>query len=674
MIQLWKLSGADAMLSLVHRSPFRRVFLVFVLVLSGSSAVRAAVPTPTPAPTPGQLDTTFVPAPGTNDAVNVVIPQPDGKVIAAGRFTFANNILRNRIARFNFDGSLDTSFDPGTGADGEITAAVLQTDGRIVVAGRFTSFNGFTHNGICRLNADGSVDQTFGLGNGINNPAALALALQSDGRIIVGGQFSQIDLTQRFNLARLNTNGSVDLSFDPLNGPSGDVNAIVIQPDGRIVIGGTFIGYNGFARGGVARVLGDGTLDLTFDSGVGTGGNVFALALQHNGQIILGGRFVQYSGTNRTFIARVFGDGSLDFGFNPVPDDWVQSLAVEPDDRILVGGFFTGINLFGRNRIARLNTNGSVDLTFDPGAGCVGSLTNDATQVRSIALQQFGRILLGGIFTSYNNQLRDNIVRLFDNAASFQNLSARAHVFTGQRILIAGFIIEGSENKPLLIRGLGPSLASLGIPTPLANPTLSLLDHTGALIAANDNWKDTQQTQIQATGLAPPNNLEAAILVTLSPGAYTVFLQGKAMTTGIALAEVYDVDPNVNAQPTNLSARAFVGTGSDVLIGGTIIGGNAGSLQRVLVRALGPSLASAGVATPLADPTLSLHNANGNVIASNDNWKNSQQADIAATGKAPPNDHESAILALLAPGNYTAIVAGKNGTTGVALVEFYSLP
>jgi uncharacterized delta-60 repeat protein len=229
--------------------------------------------------------------------VNVVIPQPDGKVIAAGRFAFANNIARNRIARFNFNGSLDTTFDPGTGADGEITAAVLQPDGRIIVAGRFTSFNGFTHNGICRLNANGSVDQTFGLGNGINNPAALALALQSDGRIIVGGQFTQVDLTLRNNLARLNTNGSVDLSFDPgPNGPSGDVNAIVIQPDGRIVIGGTFIGYNGFARGGVARVLGDGALDPSFDSGVGTGGSVFALALQHNGQIVLGGRFVPVLG------------------------------------------------------------------------------------------------------------------------------------------------------------------------------------------------------------------------------------------------------------------------------------------------------------------------------------------------------------------------------------------
>src|SRR4029077_17055310 len=163
-----------------------------------------------------------------------------------------------------------------------------------------------------------------------------------------------------------------------------------------------------------------------------------------NGQIVLGGRFAQYSGTNRTFIARVFGNGSLDFGFNPVPGNWVQSLAVEPDDRILVGGFFTDINGFGRNRIARLNTNGSVDLTFNPGAGCAGTLTNDTTQVRSIALQQFGRVLAGGVFTRYDNQLRNNVVRLFDNAASFQNLSARAHIFTGERILIAGFIVQGS--------------------------------------------------------------------------------------------------------------------------------------------------------------------------------------------------------------------------------------
>ena len=228
------------MISLVLRSPFFR-FLFFVS-LAGS--ITAA---PTPSPTPGRIDATFVPTPGTNDAVNIVLLQPDGKVIVAGRFTQANNVPRNRIARFNFNGSLDTSFNPGSGADAEITAAVLQPDGRIVVGGRFTSFNGFTHNRVCRLNADGSVDQSFGLGAGINN-SVFALALQSDGRILVGGQFTQVDLTLRFNLARLNTNGSVDLTFDPGSGPNGDVNAIVIQPNGAIIIGGTFIGYDGFNR------------------------------------------------------------------------------------------------------------------------------------------------------------------------------------------------------------------------------------------------------------------------------------------------------------------------------------------------------------------------------------------------------------------------------------------
>src|ERR1051326_30768 len=263
----------------VHRSRLFRLWLFFFLGLSYS-----ATAAPTPTPTPGRTDTSFVPAPGTNDAINVVIPQPDGKVIVAGRFTQANNVGRNRIARFNFNGSLDLTFDPGTGADAEITSAVLQPDGRIVVGGLFTHFNGIAHNRVCRLNANGSVDQSFGLGAGIDN-SVLALALQSDGRILVGGQFSQVDLTQRFNLARLNTSGSVDLSFDPGNGPNGDVNAIVVQPDGAIIIGGTFIAYNGLSRGGIARVLTNGALDFSFDSGVGTGGNVFALALQHNGQI-----------------------------------------------------------------------------------------------------------------------------------------------------------------------------------------------------------------------------------------------------------------------------------------------------------------------------------------------------------------------------------------------------
>jgi uncharacterized delta-60 repeat protein len=662
-----ELGAPNATITVVNRAQYARLLCLATFAVLTIGLAKAAIPAP------GQLDVAFAPTPGTDNAINIVVAQPDGKVIAAGRFTAANGVARNRIARFNSDGSLDQSFDPGTGPDGDIFAAVLQPDGRIVVAGSFTMFSGFPRNRRVRLNADGSVDPTFGFSGGING-TPFALALQKDGRIIIGGQFSQVDLVQRFNLARLNSDGTVDLTFAPGNGPNGDVNAIAIQPDGRISIGGTFIGYNGLARGGVARVLSDSSLDLTFDPGLGTGGNVFALALQPNGQIVIGGRFVQYAGNNRTFIARVNGDGSLDFGFNPIPNDWIQAIAAQPDGHLVIGGFFTNVNGSARNRIARLNVDGSLDLAFDPGGGFTGSLTSDATQVRSLALQRVNRIVAGGVFTSYNGATRANIARLFAAAAALQNISARAHVFIGERVLIGGFIIDGPQSKTVLIRGIGPSLATFGIATPLADPILKLHDHTGALIGSNDNWQDTQRSQIIDTGLAPTNDFESAIVTTLAPGAYTAIVQGKAMTTGTALVEIFDVDQNANAEITNLSARGFVGTGDDVLIGGgVVISGNTGSAARVLVRAIGPSLGTMGVVGSLLDPTLSLRDSNGNLIATNDNWKDSQQSEIAGTGLAPTDDRESAILALLAPGSYTAIVAGKQAITGAALVEFYNL-
>jgi hypothetical protein len=269
---------------------------------------------------------------------------------------------------------------------------------------------------------------------------------------------------------------------------------------------------------------------------------------------------------------------------------------------------------------------------------------------------------------------RANIARLFAGAAALQNISARAHVFIGERVLIGGFIIDGAQSKTILIRGIGPSLASFGIAMPLADPVLDLHDHTGTVIASNDNWQDAQTSQIIATGLPPTNDFESAIVITLAPGAYTAIVQGKAMTTGTALVEIYDVDQNANAEITNLSARGFVGTGDDVMIGGMIVRGNTSAAARVLVRAIGPSLGTMGISGPLLDPTLSLRDGNGNLIATNDNWKDSQQSEIAATGLAPTDDRESAMIALLAPDSYTAIVAGKRATSGVALVEFYNLP
>ena len=238
--------------------------------------------------------------------------------------------------------------------------------------------------------------------------------------------------------------------------------------------------------------------------------------------------------------------------------------------------------------------------------------------------------------------------------------------------MIGGFIITGSGQKRLILRAIGPSLVNNGITNPLQNPTLELHDHTGAVIASNDNWMDAPNKQeIIDSGFAPSNNLESAILTSLSPGDYTAIVRGVNNGTGIALVEGYDLDPAAGSKLGNISTRALVQTGDNVMIGGLIITGT--GQENVIVRAIGPSLAQYGITNPLADPTLELHDGNGALIAFDDNWRDSQEAEIQATGFAPSNDLESAIVATLAPGNYTAIVRGKNDTIGVALVEMYGL-
>jgi hypothetical protein len=256
--------------------------------------------------------------------------------------------------------------------------------------------------------------------------------------------------------------------------------------------------------------------------------------------------------------------------------------------------------------------------------------------------------------------------------AQLTSISTRASVQTGQGVTIVGFAVTGTDSKQVVVRGLGPTLAQppFNVTGVLADPTLDLHDASGS-IYTNDNWKETQQAAIQATGLAPPNDLESAILRTLTPGNYTAILAGKNGGTGIGLVEVYDVTTGAFAELTSVSTRGFVGTGDGVMIGGVAIRGGNGFTQ-VVVRGLGPTLAQFGVTGVLADPTLTLVDSNGNQT-SNNNWKESQQAAIQATGLAPPNDLESAIVITLAAGNYTAILEGNGGGTGIGLVEIYKV-
>ena len=271
------------------------------------------------------------------------------------------------------------------------------------------------------------------------------------------------------------------------------------------------------------------------------------------------------------------------------------------------------------------------------------------------------------------------------------NISTRAFVETGDNVVIGGFIVQGSAANRVIIRAIGPELTQHGVANALHNPTLELHDGMGALIASNDNWGTTiiggiitqsQVRDIMNSGHAPSNGLESAIIADLSPGNYTAVVRGVNDGTGVGLVEVYDLNPVTISSSIlrNISSRSVVLTGDNVMIGGFIVQGS--GPKRVIVRAIGPELTQYGVRNVLTDPTLELHDGRGAVIAYNDNWQTTvlggiitkdQVMDIQNSGHAPMHPSESAIIADLRPGRYTAIVRGKNIIVGVALVEVYDL-
>ncbi len=261
------------------------------------------------------------------------------------------------------------------------------------------------------------------------------------------------------------------------------------------------------------------------------------------------------------------------------------------------------------------------------------------------------------------------------------NVSTRLQVGLTDRVAIGGFIVGGTGAKKILVRALGPSLGQSGLVGLLADPFLELHDQTGAVIGTNDNWETTQlggvivadqQQAIRDTTIPPTDPAEAAIVADLNPGTYTAVVRGASNGTGLGLAEIYDLSQSVPAAVSNLSTRGFVQTGTNALVGGFILGGIEPS--NIVVRALGPSLVQDGLTDFLADPVLDLRDTNGTIVASNDNWADTQQAELEASGLAPTEAKEAAIYQALSPGIYTATVTGKNSSVGVGLVEVYRLP
>jgi uncharacterized delta-60 repeat protein len=360
----------------------------------------------------GSQDTSFNPGgTGANSNVQSLAIQTDGKILIGGFFTSYNGVDRNGIARLNADGSLDTSFDPGTGAEGQVYSLALQPDGKVFIGGFFTSFNGVARNYIARLNTNGSLDTSFDPGTGADN-GIVTMFRQSDGKLLIGGAFSSYNGTERRSIARLNANGSLDTSFNPASDII-DIKAVATQPDGKVLIAGSIFSVESEERNGIARLNADGSLDTSFNPGAGTRKSffsgispVFALALRADGKIVIGGEFTSYNGFDRQRITRINPEGSLDNSFNPGAgaNGTVQTIAQQTDGKILIGGDFTSYNGVPQNGIARLNADGNLDNSFDPGTG--------ATSVQALAVQPDGKILIGGAFSDYNGIPRNRIARL----------------------------------------------------------------------------------------------------------------------------------------------------------------------------------------------------------------------------------------------------------------------
>jgi len=352
-------------------------------------------------PTAGTVDTSFVYGTGFDDEIFSIAIQSNGKIICVGFFTDYDGTPANRIIRLNTDGSVDTSFVYGTGFNNYTYSISIQSDGKMLVGGSFTDYDGTPANRIIRLNTDGSVDTSFVYGTGFNGDVR-SISIQSNGKILVGGQFTTYNGTGANRIIRLNSDGSVDTSFVYGTGFNGNVVwNINIQSNGKILVGGQFTTYNGTGANRIIRLNSDGSVDTSFVYGTGCDSGVYSIAIQSDNKIVVGGNFTDYDGTPANYVIRLNSDGSVDTSFvlGITIDDRIYSTAIQVDGKILVGGNF---NL----KIIRLNTDGSVDTSFVYGTGF-------NNLVFAIATQSDGKILIGGDFTDYDGTPTNRIIRVW---------------------------------------------------------------------------------------------------------------------------------------------------------------------------------------------------------------------------------------------------------------------
>jgi len=467
-------------------------------------------------------------------------------------------------------------------------------------------------------------------------------------------------------------------------------------PSARVFHTAVWTGSQMIVWGGDAPAIANsgGRYDPSTDIWIATSTTNAPTARAVHSAVWTGFEMIVWGGTDGTI---TFGDGAK---YNPSTDSWTATrLTNEPSGVEGHTAVWTGNEMIvwgGDGPCSELLcvTNGGARYNPTTDSWVYTSITNApvARAFHTAVWTGNEMIVWGGAdFSGFFNTGGQYCAQTPALLSQFGNISTRAFVQTGDNVMIGGFIVRGSQLKRVIIRAIGPELNQYGVPNPLSNPTLELHDITGALIASNDNWQHTiiggiitgdQRADIRASGHAPQDGRESAIVADLPPGNYTAIVRGVNDTTGVALAEVYDLSPEANSTLGNVSTRSFVQTGDNVMIGGFIVQGT--QSKRLILRAIGPELGAPPYNIPnaLANPTLELHNGTGALIASNDDWRHTilggiitsdQRRDILGSGYAPGDLRESAIIATLQPGNYTAIVRGVTDTTGVALVEAYDL-
>jgi uncharacterized delta-60 repeat protein len=402
----------------------------------------------------GSIDNSFDIGTGFNNSVNAIAVQNNGTIILGGNFNDFNNSAQHNIMFLNTDGTKDINFNAGTGLNNSVNSIAIQNDGKIIIGGYFSIYKEKSQNRITRINIDGSLDTSFNIGTGFNNTVN-AIAIQNDGKIIVGGEFLTYKGLTQFRIIRLNTDGSRDISFNIGTGFNGGVLSIALQNDGKILVGGSFSAYKGIPQNNLIRLNPDGSKDTSFNIGTGFAGSVSIIKVQSDGKIIAGGYYSSFNGTTTKGIVRLNADGSRDINFNLGSgfDSYPHDIELQNNGKILVGGVFNFFNGERNNYIIRLNNDGTKDTSFNIGLGFNFHLN---TRVNTIAIQNDEKIIIGGDFTSYNEITEKNIIRLnndgtkdtnFITGTGFNTQVWKIKLLSNDQILIGGPFTDYNGNK-----------------------------------------------------------------------------------------------------------------------------------------------------------------------------------------------------------------------------------